>query len=340
MRSTQMNWNKGFSARYYLSVVDPGTWRSMETSQLISGSVIRSEKKMIESATVELTDLPEESEPWIRIWMDARQEGSGGHAAIFTGLLQTPDTDWNGKLMTLRAECCSVLKPADDILMARGYYVPAGVEAAAFAAQLLQAGPAPVEYTENGPNLTESIIAERGETRLTMAQKVIDAIGWRIRIAGDGVITICPKALTASASYDPSENDAVETVLRDRRDWYDCPNVFRAVSGDLTAVARDDSPDSPLSTVSRGREVWKEDLGCRLGNAESIADYAARRLKEEQEHGRDLSYTRRFDPDLTVGDLVSLRYPAQNIDGLFRITSQNIELIHGGRTAEEVEAID
>lgn len=335
-----MNWNNGFSAGYYLSLVDPNTWRSTETLQLKSGTIIRNEKKLMESAALELDALPAGWEPWIRIWMDARQEGDGGHVAIFTGMLQAPDTDWQGRRKSYSVECSSVLKPADDILLDRGYYVPAGVNAAAYAAQLLQGGPAPVEYEEGGPILKESMVSEDKETRLTMAEKLINAIGWRIRISGDGRIRVCSRASTAAAAYDALENDAIETSIRDTRDWYKCPNVFRAVSGDLIAVARDDDPESPLSTVTRGREVWAEEMNCSLSETETIAGYAARRLKEEQERGRVLSYARRYNPDLTIGDLVSLHYPAQGINGNFRVTSQKISLGHSGRTAEEVEQVD
>ena len=40
-----------------------------------------------------------------------------------------------------------------------------------------------------------------------------------------------------------------------------------------------------------------------------------------------------------VGDMVRLHYPAQGLDGLFRVKSQNIELGYNARTTEEVEAV-
>ena len=118
-------------------------------------------------------------------------------------------------------------------------------------------------------------------------------------------------------------------------DWYACPNVFRAVVDEVSAVARDDSPDSPLSTVSRGREIWMEDTSCDLAEGESIADYSVRRLKEEQRVVTSISYDRRYNPDIRPSDLVNMNYPEQKIVGTYRVESHSVELTHGARTSEE-----
>lgn len=106
--------------------------------------------------------------------------------------------------------------------------------------------------------LAESIVAEDGESNLSMADRILDAIGWRLRIDGDGTIRIMPAAADPVARLDPISNDLLEPKIKITADWYNCPNVLIVVAGDVTAVARDDDPDSPLSTVSRGREVWKK----------------------------------------------------------------------------------
>ena len=141
------------------------------------------------------------------------------------------------------------------------------------------------------------------------------------------------------ARFDPIEQDVIEPTISVKYDWYSCPNVFRAVHEDLSAVARDDSPDSPLSTVSRGREVWAEEMSCDFNTGESISEYAVRRLRELQHTKLTAEYDRRFHPDVLVGDLIRLHYPAQGLDGLFRVNSQSIELGYNTKTTEEVEAV-
>lgn len=334
-----MNWNNGFSARYYYTLIDPATWRDIERKELTGGTITRSCSGLMQAANIDMTQPLEATEAWIRIWLDARQMNDGTREALFTGLMTTPETEWDGQRRGLKAECYSVLKPAADVLLPRGWYATAGVSGAAIAADLLGVGPAPVEYDEDAPALISPIVAEDGESNLTMAQKIIDAINWRIRIAGDGTIRIMPVADSLTASFDSITNDCVEMDVADEQDWFSCPNVFRASSGGLTAVARDDDPDSNLSTVSRGREIWMEETNVALTDDESIEEYTRRRLKEEQTPSRSVHYVRRYKPDLLPGDAIRLHYPVQDIDGGFQITSQKIDLGYGARTAEDVKML-
>lgn len=331
-----MNWNNGFTAKYHAAIIDPASWRETGRLELTGGSIERSTADLLESADLDTTELPNGGEAWVRIWLDAEQRGVT-HVPLFTGLTSAPSRDIDGQRETYKIECYSVLKPVDDILTERGYYIPADVTAPQAAARLLRAGIAPVEVepVANPPRLTEAVIAENGETNLTLARKVLDAVDWGIRIDGYGTIYVGPNASNNTAMFDANNNDVVELQLSDEYDWYSCPNVLRAISGDLTAVARDDDPKSPLSTVSRGREIWAEESSVNLGTSESLAAYAHRKLKILQSPARTVSYKRRFDPNVRVGDLVMINYPEVGINDFFRIKSQSLELTYGCRTTEE-----
>lgn len=335
-----MIWANGYSATCYMTVVDPATWRDSERIELTGGSVKRSAAELIEAADLSCVNYDQSKERWIRVWMDTRQQGSADHVALFTGLATSPDRDINGRYVTNTVQCYSVLKPAQDILLPLGWYAPAGANGAGLAFSLLSFGPAPVVIEGVSPNLTEHIIAEENETNLSMARAILAAINWHIRIDGNGTIRIRPAETEQAASFDHEENDMVETKLKVSYDWFSCPNVFRAISDDMTAVARDDDPDSRLSTVTRGREIWAQETNCKLGDNEGIAAYAGRRLEELQQASRKISYDRRFHPAVTIGDRVRIHYPGQNISGIFEITSQTIDIAKTARTSEEVKGIE
>ena len=326
-----MDWNKGFSASYYGEYVDPISWRDTGRFEIVNGSVSMSDSELIAAADIEVSRW-QDQERWIRVYLDARQGQTAEHVPVFTGLATSPKKDINGTRESYKLECYSVLKPAADVLLERGWYAPAGISGAVLVEKLL-GGYAPIVSAENAPALTNAVVAEDGETKLSMAHKILKAINWRIRLYGDGLISIVPQATEAEATYD-SINDAIEPSVAYESDWYSCPNVFRAISDDLSAIARDDSPESPLSTVQRGREIWLEESNCDLADDENIAEYALRRLKEEQQSAVNVSYDRRYNPDITVGDLVRLRYPA--ISGTFKVVSQKTDLSYGARTSEEV----
>lgn len=330
-----MDWSKGFSATYYMALVDRVTWRDISRVEITGGSVDRETSGLMQSASVDCINAPK-TEEYVRVYLNAKQAGESVRIPLFTGISTAPDSEYSGGLNTSVIECFSVLKPANDILLPLGWYAPAGVSADIIIRRLLEVVPAPVEIDDTAPFLKTSIVADEDETHLSMVQRIVEAINWQIRITGDGRIHVRPKSTDPIAAFDPVRNDCIEPDISVTHDWYDCPNVFRAVLDDLSAVARDDSEDSPLSTINRGREIWKQETSCDLADNESIAEYATRRLKEEQQAAISATYSRRFDPDIMPGDVIRLKYPDQGLTGLYRVESQSIEIGYGARTSEGV----
>jgi hypothetical protein len=338
-----MNWNTGFSALYDLKKVDPATWMDVGSFDFVSGTIDRTGTGLMESADLTMTEDP--GECWVRVYLKARQESSGARVALFTGLTSTPSRSLDGTRITYTVECYSVLKSAADILVPRGYYAPTGSDAALLVASLLSVGPAPVVVDGESPGLSEAIVAEDNMSRLDVAWLILEAIGWRLRVTGEGVVHICERASDSSAVFDTRDNDVVELAMTDAQDWFSVPNCIRVLSGDRYAEYIDDDPGSAVSTVSRkatrggSGQIWMSDNASSVGDGESLAEYAMRILKQNQEPARTISYSRRYRPDVLVGDRVTLHLSSVGIDGVFKITSQTVALGYGCRTSEEVVAV-
>ena len=335
-----MEWNSGFSSLYELRAVDPLSFRDAEPMEFSAGTISRTGSGLVESADLTMPTNP--GERLIRIYLRARQEADSSRNALFTGLTSSPERKLDGERITYNVDCYSVLKPVDDVLIRRGYYAPAGADAANIVADLLSVGPAPVVIDDRSPYLTETIVAEDSMSRLDVAWLILDAIGWRLRIDGDGTVHICAPAQNASAAFDTMENDVMELSITDTQDWYSVPNCIRVISGSSFSEFIDDDPSSPISTVARRAvrggtgEIWMADTAASLGDNESLAEYALRVLREAQEPARTISYARRFRPNVVVTDLVAIHLPGVGIDGIYKVTSQTIELGYGCRTSEEV----
>jgi hypothetical protein len=230
------------------------------------------------------------------------------------------------------------------MLLQRGWYAPKGINGGDIIRELLSVIPVNIIVAENSPGLNSAIIAEEGENRLSMADKILSAMTtdnkkWRLTLDGYGNIYIGPRSEDPVITFDSLNNDVLEPSLSVKYDWYSCPNIFRAVIDDDYAIARDDNPDSLLSVQNRGREVWVEDTSAYLQDNETLAEYADRMLKLIQQTVMSISYDRRFDPDVYISDVIRLSYPAQKISGLFLVTSQSITLGYNARTSEEVVQI-
>lgn len=331
-----MDWSKGLSASYKAYIVDPITWKDTDPIEIVSGSISKSEDNLRESADINVHNYNSDREQWIRVYLDARQQSDSYYGPIFTGLISSPGRDIDGSVQSNNLQCYSVLKPANDVLLPKGYYISYGSDPASVLRSLLSIiNGIPIIIDEASGYLSETIIAEDGENCLSMADKILYSMGWRMYIRGDGAVIISAPSASPVSYFDAIDVDSLETKLNIENNWFDCPNVFRAVQGNFSAVARDEDPDSILSIQNRGREIWFEESNCNPFN-ESLAQYAKRRLKEEQQVYMTVSYSRRFDPDVNVSDIISLRYPAQGLDGDFYVSSQSISLGYSPTVSEVV----
>lgn len=333
-----MDWNNGYAASYHASLVDPDTWADGVKIDLAGGNINRTDTGLRHSADIECHDYSYGSDRWIRVWMNAEQAGSNATEPLFTGLVSAPERDIDGFIVETPLQCYSVLKPAQDILMPIGWYAAKGFIGADMVKQLLSVTPAPISIEGISPRLAQHIIAENNENRLTMADKILTAIGWRLKIDGYGAITICPMPDSESALFSGEVNDQIEPQVKVKDDWFSCPNVFRASTDEASAVAYDYDTASPLSITNRGREVWAEESSVKLSEGESLQTYAERRLREEQLHSSTVFYDRSFAPGILPTDRIRLHYPAHNLSGTFIVTSQKISLDHSATTSEEVRA--
>ena len=289
-----MDWSKGFSAKYYMTVVDKSSWRDFGRIELTGGKIKRTMNDLRESADLNCVDYSSDIEQLIRVWLDAKQDGESSHIPLFTGLASSPGRSINGRYESNALQGYSVLKIAQDILLPRGWYAPTGIGGGNLIKKLLSPIGAPIHLSENSPALKSAIISESNENNLSMTDKILDAIDWRLRLDGRGEIYIEPINKDPIVRFSSIDNDILELSVDVTYDWYNCPNVYRAVMGDTSAIARDDDPNSLLSTVNRGREIWYEDSNCYLNENETLADYTKRKLKDAQYVAYKLSYARRF----------------------------------------------
>lgn len=330
-----VDFSNGFSATYYAARVNPQTWADAGEINIIAGSIAKNaDSDLVESADITI-DEEIGTEEWIRVYMIAEQGGALERVPLFTGIVSSPTRNIDGNTEERKLDCYSVLKVAADVLLPMGWFAPARTNGGELIRMLLEDLPGPVELDEGSPVILSSFVAGSKDTKLSIAQEIAKAINWQIKVNGDGSVRICPKPLTISGTFDNIENDIIETSVTDDQDIFSVPNILRVTLNGSAATARDDDPDSIYSTVNRGREIWQQE-DAKLAAGESLGEYAARRLKELQNPSRKLDYTRRFQPDVDVNDLVSIIYPKQNIGDVFRVKSQTITLSYGAKVKEEV----
>ena len=339
-----INWSGGIVAKYYASIVDPVSWRDISDVDIISGSIKYSETGERASADISCRSFDHDKEYWIRLYLIGKQGGEIERIPLFTGIVSIPDVTYRGRVEDNKLQCYSSLSLADKIYLPLGWYAGMGSNGANTIKDLLSSAiPSNIVVEDVGsddiPYISQNFVAESGETVLSMVDKILDAINWRIVISGDGTINIKPKSDMPVSMFDYQNNDIFEMDITITDDWYNVPNVYRAVGSGVSSVAKDEDPESRFSIVNRGREIWVNDTECILANDEQIGDYAIRKLKAAQNICKTLDYTRRFDPNVNVSDVVSIKYLEQGISGFYRVKSQTLNIGYGGKVSEQVEGI-
>ena len=100
-----MKWNNGYSASYYAYIIDPVSWREKERIEITGGSISRSEDGLRESADIECKAYEHGKEQYIRVYLDAWQNGAASHEPLFTGLATSPSRDIDGYFEKNTLEC-------------------------------------------------------------------------------------------------------------------------------------------------------------------------------------------------------------------------------------------
>ena len=93
-----MNWNRGFKAGYHACLVDRVTWQDGERFGITEGSINRTDSGLKESADLTAIDYAHGMDKWIRIYLDAEQNGDSAHIPLFTGLTSTPEEEIDGAI--------------------------------------------------------------------------------------------------------------------------------------------------------------------------------------------------------------------------------------------------
>ena len=332
-----MDWSKGYSARYYMTILDKKTMKDIRRVELKGGSIKRTLDNLRQSANLECDGYDTSNEEYIRVWLDAEQSGDISHTPLFTGIATAPDNDYDGYKKSNSLECYSVLKIAEDMLLPRGWYAPFESDGTLLIKDLLSVLNVPITIADTEvPPLKTAIVSETKENRLSMTDKILNAMNWTLRLNGDGSIYISPVNTDVKLKIDSISNDIIENHISIKYDWYNAPNVLRCIMDNNYAEVKDENPDSPLSIQNRGREVWYEESGVMLGANETLGEYTHRRLKELQQASLNISYDRRYWPDIYPNDVISISYPGCNVSGKFLITDQTVNLGGNARTSEEV----
>lgn len=343
MADTMLDWSRSWSAHWRIHRVDRATWadgaRLDGVTELSVQRDSTGDAPLIETATMTIVG-DEPPTDYYRLVLIAEQDGTWERQDVATLLYERTSGTADHGVRTLTLAGRSVLWPASVRIMPITAYAPAGADGARYVGNLLRSCVhAPVEVAGSF-TLASNVVHEPGTTVLQAAWDVLRAGNHTMIVDGSGRVSIVPVASSPSLMLDAAGAALVRPGIKYTLDYSDVPNRYIAVDDFGSAVAVNDSPSSPTSTVARGCYVDEyDDSPVRVGG-ETLGAYARRRLHELSIVQSDRTYTRKWVPGVYPGSVVRGSMASVALDGDMRVITQRLKCGAGievsERAAQEV----
>jgi hypothetical protein len=341
------DWSASMQQTYEYYTVDIGTWKDIRLLGTVRAcSITRdSEVETLGSATIDIDESIEEC--YVRVYLVTTQNGIKEKHPLGTFLLQTPTTDFDGRRSAISADAYTPLMELKENSPPIGYFIPKDSNAMEYAYRLCREhARAPVVPTECPTKISTDFVAYTEDTWLTYVKDILANVKYNLALDELGRILFSPEQDTASLSpiwtYDDSNSSILYPDISVNRDLYGIPNVVEVIyssgSQNLYAKVVNDDPNSPTSTVSRGRNISHRitdpDLNGEPTQAQ-IERYAEKVLRELSSLECTITYDHGYCP-VRIGDCVRINYPrAKLIDIKAKVISQTIKCEPGCPVTEK-----
>lgn len=341
------DWAKSMQQSFEYYVVDPGTWKDKKLLDNVKTSKINrdSQVETLGSATIDVTESV--GECYIRIYLITIQNGIREKHPLATVLVQTPSSDFNGKIRNVTMDAYTPLLELKEKGPPLGYFIAKDTNILDMAYQLTNENVrAPVVKAINDKTLYSDFVSNTEDTWLTFNSDLLANAKHEYMLDEMGRILFAPKQDTASLQPVWTYNDDNSSILYPEismdHDMYGIPNVVEVVysSGSDNYYSRvvNDDENSPLSTVNRGREiVHRVTNPDTIGNPtkNQIQEYAEQLLRELSSVEYTVTYTHGYCP-VRLGDCVRLNYERAGIvDIKAKVISQDIKCEPGCPVTEK-----
>lgn len=341
------DWKKSMQQTYEYYIVDPGTWKDSKQLRTVKSCSVNRDMEVdtLGSATIDATESI--GECYIRVYLVTIQNGITEKHPLGTVLVQTPASDFNGKIRTASMDSYTPLLELKDNYPPLGYSVLKDANIMDTAYRIVRDNVrAPVVPATCDTVIHSDFVASPENNWLIFLSEFIANAKYSFALDEMGRILFSPNQDTASLqpvwTYDDGNSSILYPEISLNQDLFGIPNVVEVTYSDekntyFARVVNDDS-NSPISTVNRGREIPYRESNPNLSGIptqEMVEEYARQLLRSKSVVAYTLSYTHAYC-GTRLGDCVRLDYKrAGLVDIKARIVSQSIECKPGCPVTEK-----
>ena len=331
------DWTSSMQQTFEYYIVDPGTWKDAKKVDNVISSTVNRELNTdtLGSATINIAESL--GECYIRIYLITIQNEVESKHPLGTFLIQTPSYSFDGKITNVTMDAYTPLLELKENPPPLGYSILKGTNILEKAYQIVREQVrAPVVETYHRDTLYSDFVANTDDTWVTFVRDLLANAKYSIELDELGRILFAPTQKTAALqpvwTFDDSNSSIIYPNLDIDHDLYGIPNVVEVIYSNgqeyFTARAVNDDENSPISTVSRGREITHRVINPNMvGNPteNQIEEYAKTLLKEMSSVEYKITYTHGYCP-VRIGDCVRLDYSRAGLNNIkAKVISQSIE---------------
>lgn len=342
-----VDWTASMEQTYEYYLVDPNTWKDVAPLNNVKTSTVNRDLTVetLGSATIDVTELI--GEAYVRVYLVVVQNGVQSRHPLGTFLVQTPSSRFSGKVRTVTMDAYTPLLELKENPPPLGYSILKGANVMETAYLLCRDHARAPSVRPNCTTLLhKDFVSNPGETWIKFISDLIGKANYYLDLDELGRIIFVPKQNTESMGYKWTYDDGNSSILCPEvtvnHDLYGIPNVVEVIYSDgatcITARAVNDDPNSPISTVNRGREIKFVDTDPSLPGIPTkaqVEEYARQLLKQKSAVEYTITYTHAYC-GTRPGDCVRLNYSRAGLQNIkARIISQSIQCKTGCLVTEK-----
>lgn len=341
------NWAESMQQTFEYYVVDPRTWKETKMLDNVKSCKISrdSNADTLGSATIDVTNSV--GECYIRAYLITIQNGIRERYPLGTFLVQTPSSTFDGKVRSVTMDAYTPLLELKEKMPPFGYSILKGQNIMAEAYKIVRENVrAPVVPPICSDKLSGDFVANTDDTWFSFVTDLMSNAKYSFDLDELGRILFSPNQDIASLqpvwTYDDGNSSILYPDISMSHDLYGIPNVVEVVysknSDHYYAKVVNDDPNSPTSTINRGREIIYRDTDPSMSgepNNKIVQERAKQLLRRLSTIDYTVSYTHGYCP-VRVGDCVRLNYSRAGITNVkAKVISQSIKCEPGTPVTEK-----
>lgn len=341
-----IDWTQSMEQSFEYYEVDPNTWKDIKLIKNVKSSSINRDEDAdtLGSATIDVIDTL--GECYIRIYLVAIQNGINYKFPLGTYLVQTPSSSYDGKNRSVSMDAYTPLLELNEKNPPLGYALMKNDNILRQAYMIIRENVrAPIVETTSDKLLLDNFIADPNEKWLSYIKDLLYQAKYKLYLDENGRILFSPiqkvEELQPVWTYNDDNSSILYPEISMQHDLYGIPNVVEVICSTATGkyykkVVNDD-PNSPTSTVNRGREIVYRKTDPELNGIPTtmqVDEYAKTLLESLSSVEYEINYEHGYCP-VRIGDCVRLNYERAGLTNIkAKVIKQTITCDKGCRVSE------